>query len=367
MPLDFPGQIPTSPISSALQWSLFSFFSFYIIFLLCLPLCLSVVSPRGGVCNCWPSSPFWAVKLWGRAVPSASPVRHNWCHRFPKSNRQISTSPISSAFSGRYMSLFFPCHTHVPFDFPSQIVKPPQVLSHLLCSGRYSAFSQFTSFSCCVSRCAFPLCLPGEAFATADRPARSEQWSFGGEQFQAPPRWDTTGAIDFPSQIVKSPQIVSHLLLVVTIFPLPHPCAIRFPKSNRPTPTSPISSALQWSLFSFFSVYIIFLLCLPLCLSVLPPRGGVCNCWPSCSPFWAVKLWGRAVPSASPVRHNWCHRFPKSNRQISTNPISSAFSGRYFFPGRAHVPLDFPGKIPRSPNSSAFSGRYFSLAAPTCH
>ena len=181
----------------------------------------------------------------------------------------------------------------MPLDFPSQIVKPPQVLSHLLCSGRYSAFSQFTSFSCCVSRCASPLCLPGEAFATADRPARSEQWSCGGEQFQAPPRWDTTGAIDFPSQSVKSPQVLSHLLSVVAIFPLPHtcairfpksnrqtptspissafPCAIRFPNSNRQTPTSPISSALQWSLFSFFSFYIIFLLCLPLCLSVLPP------------------------------------------------------------------------------------------------
>ena len=196
-------------------------------------------------------------------------------------------------------------------------------------------------------RCASPLCLPGEAFATADRPARSEQWSCGGEQFQAAPRSDTTGAIDFPSQIVKSPQVLSHLLLVVTIFPLPHPCAIRFPKSNRPTPTSPISSALQWSLFSFFSVYIIFLLCLPLCLSVLPPRGGVCNCWPS-SPFWAVKLWGRAVPSASPVRHNGCHRFPKSNqsnRQISTSPISSAF------PCHTHVPLDFPSQIVKRSNT----------------
>ena len=207
----------------------FSFFSFYIIFLLCLPLCLSVVSPRGGVCNCWPSRPFWAVKLWGWAVPSAFPVRHNGRHRFPKSNRQISTNPISSAFSGRY---FFPCRTHAPLHFPSQIVQPPQVLSHLLCSARYSCFSHFTSFSCCVSRCASPLCLPGEAFATADRPARSEQWSCGGEQFQAPPRWDTTGAIDFPSQIVKSPQILSHLLLVVAIFPLPRPCAIRFPRPN---------------------------------------------------------------------------------------------------------------------------------------
>ena len=143
------------------------------------------------------------------------PLPHPRAIRFPRSNRQISTSPISSALQ---WSLFFPCHTHVPLDFPSQIVKPP---------------------------------------------------------------------------------------------------------------TSPISSALQWSLFSFFSVYIIFLLCLPLYLFVLPPRGRVCNCSPS-SPFWAVKLWGRAVPSASPVRHNGCHRFPKSNRQISTSPISSALQWSLF-------------------------------------
>ena len=219
------------------------------------------------------------MKLWVRAVPSASPVRHNGCHRFPKSNRQISTNPISSAFSGRYFSLaacairfpksnrqiptspifsvlvaifppppcairfpksnrqtptspissafsgryFFlilhhaccvsrcvspldaspgrrlqlltvqtvlssealgassskrlPGETWVPLDFPSQIVKSPTPTSpivicfHLLCSGRYSAFSHFTSFSCCVSRCVSPLCLPGAAFATAHRPA----------------------------------------------------------------------------------------------------------------------------------------------------------------------------------------------------
>ena len=135
--------------------------------------------------------------------------------------------------------------------------------------------------------------------------------------------------LHFPDQIVEFPDILSHLLLVVAIFPLPHPCAIRFPKSNRQTPTSPLSSALWWLLFSFFSFYIIFLLCLPLCLSVVSPRGGVCNCSPS-RPFWAVKLWGREVPSPSPVRHNGCHRFPKSNRSISTNPISSAFYARYF-------------------------------------
>ena len=156
---------------------------------------------------------------------------------------------------------------------------------------------------------------------------------------------------------LKAPQVLSHLLLVVAIFPLPHPCAIRFPRSNHQISTNPISSAFsgryfslaapmchwssqvkssnphkfyliffEWSLFSFSSFYIIFLLCLPLCLSVVSPRGGVCNC----SPSRAVKLWGRAVPSASPVRHNGCHRFPSSNRQISTSPISSAFNGRYF-------------------------------------
>ena len=158
----------------------------------------------------------------------------------------------------------------MPLDFPSQIVKPPQVLSHLLCSGRYSAFSQFTSFSCCVSRCVSPFCLPGAAFATAHRPDRSEQWSCGGEQFQAPPRWDTTGAIDFPSQIVKSPQVLSHLL-----------CSSRY------------------SAFSHFTSF-------SCCVATANAS----------SPFWAVKLWARAVPSASPVRHNGCHRFPKSNRQI---------------------------------------------------
>ena len=156
----------------------------------------------------------------------------------------------------------------MPLDFPSQIVKSTQVLSHLLlvvaifplphpCAIRFPksnrqtptspissalkwslfSFSHFTSFSCCVSRCVSPLCLLGAVFATAHRPDRSEQWSWGGKQFQAPPRRDTTGAIDFPSQIVKSPQVLSHLLLVVAIFHLPHPCAIRFPRSlNRQNP-----------------------------------------------------------------------------------------------------------------------------------
>ena len=185
------------------------------------------------------------------------------------------------------------CH----LDFPGQIIKSPQILSHLLLvvaifplphpcaigvlksnrqiptssissslSGRFSAFPHFTSFSCCVSRMCLSVVSPRAAFATAHRP---EQWSCGGEQFQAPPRWDTTGAIDFPAQIVKSPQVLSHLLLMVAIFPLPHPCAIRFPKSNRQTPTSPISSAFSGRYFSLPMCHCIsqinFSLAAPMC------------------------------------------------------------------------------------------------------
>ena len=266
------------------------------------------------------------------------------------------------------MSLFFPCHTHVPFDFPSQIVKPPQVLSHLLCSGRYSAFSQFTSFSCCVSRCASPLCLPGEAFATADRPARSEQWSFGGEQFQAPPRWDTTGAIDFPSQIVKSPQILSHLLLVVAIFfPGRAHVPLDFP-SQVVKPPQVLSHLLCSGRYSSFSHFTSFSCCVSCCASALCLPGEAfatadrpaahSEQW-SCGgeQFQAPPRWDTTGAIDFPSQ------IVKSPQILSHLLLVVAI----FFPGRAHVPLDFPGKISTSPISSAFSGRYFSLAAPTCH
>ena len=84
--------------------------------------------------------------------------------RFPKSNRQISTNPISSAFIGRYFSLAAPLRRSI-------------------------------------------------------------------------------------SQL-KSPEVLSHLLLVVAIFPLPRPCAIRFSKSNRQISTNPISSAFSGRYFS---------------------------------------------------------------------------------------------------------------------
>ena len=100
--------------------------------------------------------------------------------------------------------------------------------------------------------------------------------------------------------------------MVAYIFPLPHPCAIRFPKPN--SPASPI-------LFAFT---------------------------------------GRSFSSAAPM----CQLdFPS---QIPTSPISSAFSGRYFSLAASMCQLDFPGQIPTSPVPSAFSGRYFSLAAPMC-
>ena len=135
----------------------------------------------------------------------------------------------------------------MPLDFPSQIVKPPQVLSHLLCSGRYSAFSHFTSFSCCDPvvplRCVSPRrrlqVLTVQTVLSSEAVGASSSKRLPGET----QRRNTTGAI-------------------------------------------------------------------------------------AC---------------------------PRSNHPISTNPISSAFSGRYFFPCRTHAPLDFPAQIPTSPISSAFT------------
>ena len=54
--------------------------------------------------------------------------------------------------------------------------------------------------------------------------------------------------IDFPAEIVKSPEILSHLLLMVAIFSFP--CAVRFPKSNHQISRNPISSAFSGRYFS---------------------------------------------------------------------------------------------------------------------
>ena len=144
------------------------------------------------------------MKLWGRAVPSASPVRHNGCNRFPTSNRQISTNPISSAFIGRYFSLAAPMRRSI-----SQL-KSPQVLSHLL-----------------LVVAIFPLPHP-----CAIRFPRSNR------------------------QISTNP--ISSAFIVVAIFPLPHPCAIRFLRSNRQIPTSPISSAFTRGRASWLPLPILF-------------------------------------------------------------------------------------------------------------
>ena len=228
-PLDFPGRIPTSPISSAFSGRYFP-----------LPHPCAIRFPRSNGLN-YPqilSHLLLVVAIfhWPCAI------------RFPRSNRQIITNPISSAFSGRY-----------------------------------SAFSHFTLFSCCVSRNIYPLCLPGEAFATAHRPHLSEQWSCGGEQFQAPPRTITMERHNgchciYQIKSLNRPEILSHLLFRGRYF---FPCRTHAPLDfPAPIPTSPISSAFSGRYFSL------------------------------AAPVWS--------------------RLPKSIREISTNPISSAISGRYF-------------------------------------
>ena len=151
---------------------------------------------------------------------------------------------------------FFPCRTHVPLDFPSQIVKPPQVLSHLLlviaifplphpCAMRFpSSKRQIPTSPISSAFCGryFPLPRPSAIrFPRSNRQMSTSPISsaFCGRYF-FPCRAHVP--LDFPGQIVKSPQVLSHLLFVVAIFPLPRPSAIRFPRSNRQIPTSPISS-----------------------------------------------------------------------------------------------------------------------------
>ena len=142
--------------------------------------------------------------------------------------------------------------------------------------------------------------------------------------------------IDFSAQIVKSPEILSHLLLMVAIFPFP--CAIRFPKSNRQTPTSPISSAFsgRYSAFSHFASFscCVFPLCLPVvslrCVS--PGRQLQLLTVHTVLSSEAVGASGsRRLPGEAQWRDTMgAIAFPRSNRQISRNPISSAFNGRYF-------------------------------------
>ena len=131
--------------------------------------------------------------------------------------------------------------------------------------------------------------------------------------------------IDFPAQIVKSPQILSHLLLVVAIFPFP--CAIRFPKSNRQISLSPISSAFSGR-YSTLSHFTAFSCCVSRCVS--PGRRLQLLTVHFLSSEVAGASSSKRLPGETQRRDTTgAIAFPKSNRQISTSLISSAFCGRY--------------------------------------
>ena len=111
-------------------------------------------------------------------VVAIFPLPHPCAIGYLKSDRQIPTNSISSSFSGRY-----------------------------------STFSHFTSFSCCVSRCVSPgrrlQLLTVQAVLGSEAVGAGSSKRLPGETQRVP--------LDFPSQIVKSPQVLSHLLLVVAI------------------------------------------------------------------------------------------------------------------------------------------------------
>ena len=101
---------------------------------------------------------------------------------------QIPTSPFSFAFKILW-SLFFPCRTHVPLDFQA---KSPQVLSHLLLHGQGHP-GMWLSLS-----------------VQSRKPTSPISSGFSDRYFSlATPMCH----LDFPDQIVKSPQILSHVPL----------------------------------------------------------------------------------------------------------------------------------------------------------
>ena len=199
-------------------------------------------------------------------VVAIFPLPRPCTSKFPRSNRQISTSPpISSAFSGRYLSLAAP----MCIRFPKSNRQSPQVPSHLLlvvaifplphpCAIRFPKSNRQISTSPISSALsgryfslAASMCHEISQFKSSN-PLKSYLicFYFSGRYFSLAAPMCIHVALDFPSQIVKFPKVLSHLLLVVDIFPLPHPCAIRFPKSYRQISTSPISSAFSGRYFS---------------------------------------------------------------------------------------------------------------------
>ena len=174
----------------------------------------------------------------------------------------------------------FPCRNHVPLDFPSQIVKSPPVLSHLLL-----VVAIFLLPRSCAIR--FPRPNPHKSYLIC---------FYTGKGIQA---------CDFGQPRVEDPQVLSHLLLVVAVFPLPHSCAIRFPRPN------PHKSYL----ICFYTGKGIQACDFGQMLRVEDPQ---------------VLPHLLLVVAIFPFPRPCAIRFPRSNRQISTSPISSAFSGRYF-------------------------------------
>ena len=115
------------------------------------------------------------------------------------------TSPISSAFSGRCFPLPHSCVIRFPRPNPHK--------TYLICF--YTGMGIQPCDFAQMPRVEDPQVLSHLLLVVAIIPL---------------PRPCAT--FDFPGQIVKSPQVLSHLLLVVAIFPLPHPRAIRFPRPN---------------------------------------------------------------------------------------------------------------------------------------
>ena len=249
----------------------------------------------------------------------------------------------------------------MPLDFLGQIVKSLQILSHLLlvvaifplphpCAIRFpksKSSNPHKSYLICFAVVAiqlflilhhFPVVSPGVSLRCVS-PGRRLQLltvqtvlsseAVGASSSKRLPGETQRVPLHFPDQIVKSPEILSHLLLVVAIFSLPHPCAIRFPKSNRQIPTSSISSSFSGR-YSTFSHFTSFSCCVSRCVSP-GKRLQLLTVQTVLSSQAVGASSSKRLPGEKQRRDTTgAIAFPRPNRQISRNPISSAFSGCYF-------------------------------------
>ena len=136
---------------------------------------------------------------------------------------------------------------------------------------------------------------------------------------------------------VEDPQVLSHLLLAVAVFPLPHSCVIRFPRPN-PHKTYLICfyTGMGIQACDFAQMPRVedpqVLSHLLLVVAIIPlPRPCATFDFPG-QIVKAPQVLSHLllVVAIFPLPRPCVIRFLKSNRQISTSPISSAFSGRYF-------------------------------------